>query len=209
MKASFLPSSTWCTRTVQGSKVGIDSTNVCFWTQLVVDRAGWGWFCAVIDRAIFPGVNVSHAFAFSLNCYTYSLGFFLGPGLPRSLFGLSGGGVDHFSPFTAERFLLMVPPSDGRSWTRAGVDAASEMFSCDTSCFNFGISSVVGTGEDAIEEGDLFDRNLFNVDGGNANTMIFVCFINSLSALPFVRGVVDMVIVVVDIDAAFVESLRQ
>lgn len=63
--------------------------------------------------------------------YTYSLGFFFGPGLPLGFCMLSGMGVDLFTPFVAEPFCFVVPLSVNMSWAGAGVEFDSELFSCD------------------------------------------------------------------------------
>lgn len=111
---------------------------------------------------------------------TYSLGFFLGPGLPRG-FGMpsEGIGVDRFVPFVplvpfTDDLGLGVPPGDGASCIGAGVDCASDTFSCDRLGFSVAGSSMTGAGDDAADDDSSFDINLFRIDGGSVNMMTLV-----------------------------------
>lgn len=134
--------------------------------------------------------------------FTHSLGFFLGPGLPRGL-GVpvpSGNGVDLLTPFVVAVFFLDAPPGDGTSCIGAGVDVASELFSCDAAGLSLGMSSMVGAGEDAVDGESFLGRNLFSTVGGRASTTTLVCFFDDLSVRLVVSDVVDMVTVVVDMD---------
>lgn len=113
---------------------------------------------------------------------TYSLGFFLGPGLPRG-FGMpsEGMGVERLVPLEpltplGAAFGLGVPLGDGASCNGAGVDCASELSSCDIVCFGAVGSSVigVGAGDDAAEEDSFLGMNCLSIDGDSLNTMILL-----------------------------------
>jgi len=83
---------------------------------------------------------------------TYSLGFFLGPGLPLGFAVPSAGmGVDRFTPITDAGCLIAVPPGDVASCVGSGVELASELFSCDATVVSLGNSSTVGAGDEAID----------------------------------------------------------
>ncbi|MBA7491041.1 hypothetical protein ES702_01586 [subsurface metagenome] len=104
-----------------------------------------------------------------------------------------GMGVDRFvplaplTPFTAA-LGLGVPLGDGASCIGAGVDCASELFSCDMVSLSAMGPSAIGAGDDAAEEDSVFDLNLLSIDGGNVRTMILLCVLMR----PFVDGVEGM-----------------
>lgn len=102
----------------------------------------------------------------------------------------AGMGVDLFVPFTpfvplTIDFGLGVPFGDGASCIGAGVDCASDVFSCDVFCLRLAGTSIIGAGDDAAEEESTFNLNLFSIDGGNVNTMTLVWFLMR----PLVDGV--------------------
>lgn len=115
----------------------------------------------------------------------------------------AGMGVDLFNPLTGGGILLIVPPGDCTSCVGNGVEFASELISCDTTVFSFGGSSTVGAGDEAIDGDSFLGRNLLSTFGGIDSTTILLCFLDDLSVRPFVSGVADMVIVVVDIDERY------
>lgn len=69
--------------------------------------------------------------------FTYSLGFFFGPGLPLGFVAPSDGiGVDLFTPFIAGVFFLLAAPGVDTSCVGMGVEFASDVCSCDATVFN-------------------------------------------------------------------------
>lgn len=113
---------------------------------------------------------------------TYSLGFFLGPGLPRG-FGMpsEGMGVERLVPSAplvplGAAFGLGVPLGDGASCMGAGVDCASELFSCDMVGLSAIGSSifVIGAGDEAAEEDSFCNVNLLSIDGDSFRMMILL-----------------------------------
>lgn len=139
-----------------------------------------GLLCAVINSTIFT-IKMLVGFERLDKWPTYSLGFFLGPGLPRGLGAPSAGmGVDRFVPFVplvpfTDDLGLGVPFGEGASCMGAGVECASDMFSCDRLCFRGAGSSMTGAGDDATEESSSLAVNRFSIDGGNVNMMTLVC----------------------------------
>lgn len=69
---------------------------------------------------------------------------------------------------------LGVPFGEVASCIGAGVDCASDVFSCDRLCFNVTGSSMTGAGDDAAEEGSSLELKRFSIDGGIVNMMTFV-----------------------------------
>lgn len=139
-----------------------------------------GLLCAVINSTILT-IKLLVGFERLDKWRTYSLGFFLGPGLPRGLGAPSAGmGVDRFVPFVplvpfTDDLGLGVPFGEGASCMGAGVECASDMFSCDRLCFRGAGSSMTGAGDDATEESSSLAVNRFSIDGGNVNMMTLVC----------------------------------
>lgn len=116
----------------------------------------------------------------------------MGPGFPRGFVPLSDGiGVDLFTPLVREPFFF---PSSNKdtSCVGAGVEFASELFSCDATGFSLGGSSWnvgAGEGDDATEGVSFFGMNFLSKDEGTFSMMTFVCFFADLSVRPFATGV--------------------
>lgn len=100
--------------------------------------------------------------------------------MPRGFGTPSAGiGVDLFVPFVPlvpfrDDFGLGVSLGDGASCIGAGVDCASDAFSCDRLLFKVAGTSMTGAGDEAAEEDSSFVMNLFSIDGGNVNMMTLV-----------------------------------
>lgn len=78
-----------------------------------------------------------------------------------------------FVPFTAA-LSLGAAPGEGASCVGAGVECASELFSCDWVCLSKADPSMVGAGDDVPEGEYLFDMKVFSSDDGNVKTTTLV-----------------------------------
>lgn len=76
-----LPLAAGSAGTIQRAQLGIDSAGVCLRAESVAGMSRLG----VVGGSIFPGRCQQQAQPKNRVRHTYSLGFFLGPGLPRDL----------------------------------------------------------------------------------------------------------------------------